>query len=116
MARVDYRSAEMLQKIAALPYYGQAIAVLRRVDPFWKFETGELREFLVVGYRYEEAECPTCGCDCGGYEAQKSKDFLIEAVTAEEAIEIAEIQHKGYSEFEVKPPRYPADLPKEFWQ
>jgi glutaredoxin len=102
MICLDFTAPETLRKLGELPYYGWAEALVRRVDPLWKFPLEGPLCFTVKLERGEDA-CPHCGCDCNSLLEKKSIE--IEAEDADEAERLAEKQNKGWI-------AVAADLPK----
>jgi hypothetical protein len=77
-----------LRRLASLPHFGQAEAILRKLDPWWHF-AGELRTYRVVFECEVDGTCPTCGCDCGEWSETEDEEVEVEARSPEEAEELA---------------------------
>ncbi len=94
---LDFTKPETLHKMAALPHYGWAEALVRRVNPYWHAPDGPYQFKVDLQDGEETDECPTCGCTCGNYEAPVFKKHVwIEASNEEEAREIAETENPGW--------------------
>lgn len=113
MIRLDFTDPATLQKLAALPYYGFAEALIRRVDPKWKVEPCHL--FDVKLERGGE-DCPLCGCSCSA--PCEVKNLTIEAEDEDEAERIAERDNKGWFVVKVEPTIKPAtaSVPERYLQ
>lgn len=109
---LDFTSAETLHKLAKLPHYGWAEALVRRVDPLWKFPLEGPLTFTVKLERGEES-CPHCGCSCNSLLERKTVE--IEAEVAEDAERIAEKENKGWFAVSAElPPVAQATVPEEY--
>lgn len=106
-----------LRRVADLPYFGQAEAVLRRLDPWWHV-AGELRTYSVHFEREVDGKCPTCGCDCGEWSDTDDETVEVEARSPEEAEELAKAimaDRAGWEFVSVGKPSLPKiALPDEF--
>jgi hypothetical protein len=96
---VDYTAPETIKLMAALPFYGQAEALIRAIDPLWKTELGEPREWEVMLEKWHGCNC--CYCE------PETKFLTIEALTGAEAQEIAETQNDGWEVSRVRLPPAP---------
>lgn len=104
---LDFTQPSTLHKLAALPFYGYAEALVRRIDPYWHAPEPPYT-YRVVVFRSER--CCSCGQD-----KEESKTLLIEAHDADEAEDIARLENKGWYVGTVQHPKFPsADIPKHF--
>ncbi|QVJ07662.1 hypothetical protein L7H23_01120 [Sphingopyxis sp. BSN-002] len=84
--KIDFTRPATIHALAALPYFGQAEAVIRRIDPFWKVDLSEPVPFKVELSR-------GCDCDCPHCMYSEDKAVTVYARSEEEAMEIAEEEH-----------------------
>lgn len=114
---LDFTNPATLHKLAALPAYGWAEALVRRVNPYWHAPDGPYRFKVDLVDGEEIDECPHCGCSCGHYEAPPvlKKYEWVEAETEDEAREAAETENPGWEAVYVHPPKFPtAEVPDEY--
>lgn len=79
---LDLYAPHTLKLVAALPFYGQAAQVIRRIDPFWKTETEEPREWEVSLEKWHGCNCCYCEPD--------HKTVIVEALSGEDATALIE--------------------------
>lgn len=109
MASIDFTQPETLHKLAALPFYGYAEALVRRVDPYWHAPEPPYT------YKVHLGQSERC-CSCGHYD-EKHKVVLIEASNEEEAETIAARENKGWFVASVDTPKFPtASVPERYLQ
>ena len=117
MLRVDFTKAETLRRLADLPRYGWAEALIRRVDPLWK--TSGCLSFEVSMERGDEG-CPDCGgACCGDYADLERKTVSVAAVSIESALKVAEQEmldkgETGWEAVSADPIICTAQVPKEY--
>jgi hypothetical protein len=102
---IDFTNPATARALAAMPFDGQAAALIRRVDPYWKIDLPA--EFDVVMERGKEKSCPTCGCDCGNFGDFERKSVTVFASSEDEAEELALQEFEGWVVFCVTPPKPP---------
>ncbi len=112
MARIDLTASLAVKRLAELPFYGQAEAIIRRVDPYWKVD---LTEPHVWDVRLRQ----DCDCDCPNCDYYETKTVQVEAVDEDAAILAAEDAHLDWEVDEAKmrpvPTAYvPEELVAEF--
>jgi hypothetical protein len=117
MLHFDFTKAETLRRLADLPRYGWAEALIRRVDPLWK--AGDCLSFKVSLERGDEG-CPNCGgACCGDYSDLERKTLLVDAASAESALDEAEQEmldkgEAGWIARSATPIVCTAEVPKEY--
>ena len=113
---LDFTDPATLHKMAALPAYGWAEALVRRVDPWWHAPEGPYWFKVDLADADEAAECPHCGCSCGNYSAPViRKQVWVEAQTVDDAEALAEAENAGWVVECVHPPKFPtAEIPEEY--
>ena len=91
MATVDFAKPETLHKLAALPFYGQAEAVVRRIDPpaVW---TVQLERWTSD----HDKPCPHCGGYDGDWTDRQTKKVEVVASSEDEAERLAMVDNKGW--------------------
>ena len=90
MIHLDFTDPKTLRKLADLPRYGWAQALVRRAYPLWGVSPDELVTFRVRVERGDEG-CPYCdGRGCGEIRDYVSKTITVEATSEEAALEAAE--------------------------
>jgi hypothetical protein len=111
---IDFTSPATLQKLADLPHFGMAEALVRRIDPWWHAPEPPYK-FRVEIVSVEESECPTCGCDCC-YESEVSDVIEVVAANEDEALDLAAAEcPSAWSVQGILPPKFPtATVPPEF--
>ena len=86
-----------ISEAAKLPFFGQAMAVVRLIDPLWKVELSEERAWHVwLKRNSHHCVCPYCE-----REDLETHKFLIRACTPEEAEALVLEEQKGWG-WEVK--------------
>lgn len=113
---LDFTDPATLHKLAALPAFGWAEALVRKVDPWWHAPEGPYSFKVAMVDGEETDECPTCGCTCGKYSSPVARMVVwVEAETEEQAETIAEAENPGWFADCVHPPKFPsADVPDEY--
>jgi hypothetical protein len=91
--------SEIIKDAAELEFHGAA-NLIRHIDPFWQTEIGIERawqaRFVEVGY--DKCDCPNCD-GCREVRGQP-RYVMVEAVTAAEAADLAELEADKWEEFE----------------
>jgi hypothetical protein len=105
--RLDFTNPETLHKLAALPFYGYAEALVRRIDPWWHAPEPPYTFMVHLG---RDKTCSCCGQRC-----EEEKTVEVEAADTEAAEEIALAANKGWFVFGISNPKFPTvDVPAKF--
>lgn len=95
MLHLDFTKRETLQRMAELPHYGWAEALVRRIDPLWKVRPEEPVAFRVTVERGSDG-CNKCdGECCGDVGDLERKQITVEAWDDESARAAAEEQMRA---------------------
>jgi hypothetical protein len=106
---IDITNRATIQRMAALPYYGQAEAIIRLKDEFWKVDPEAEHLFEV---RLERSDCD---CNCPNCYSVELKTVRIEAYSAEEAESKAQDEHPDWEVFGVRLPQdWRKRIPEDF--
>ncbi|HEX8418534.1 MAG TPA: hypothetical protein VF638_00820 [Sphingomonas sp.] len=84
MKRLDFRNPETIKKAANFPHYGEAMALIRSIDPLWKLDTTVDHPWFVILSR----ETHFCDCsECTLSEIERKKIAVDAPDTAAAEVE-----------------------------